>query len=467
MNGFKSKIFEMHNKPGGLCTAWKRKDYIFDLCIDFLIGITPHSDVYKLWEELGMVQDREFITPEDFFIQVIDNHGNKFVVYNDPDKLREHMLSFSPEDEKLIKKFTNDIKKFGSADLRVDIGIRDILRMIPVILLFRKYSLPVSEMAAKFKNPVLKNLFQTAFDWHDQSTIFSMMGAAFMGSGSAGYPIGGSIPLARAIEQRYLDLGGEISYNSPVKRILVEKNQATGIELSDGTVERADIVVSAADGHSTIFNWLDGKYTNDKIKGYYENLDLFPPLVIVSLGVDEDYSNKLHRIRFSSKKPIKVGGEEKDYVLLKNHSYDPTMAPEGKTVLTVQMETNFDYWDKLKDDKEEYHAEKKNIEESVVNAISELYPGIEDKIEVVDVATPLTFVRYTGNWKGSYEGWLVNEKISFTSEMPQTLPGLSNFYMAGQWVSPGGGLYGAATSARKAVKMICKNEKKRFKTTKP
>lgn len=456
----------MHNKPGGLCTAWKRKEYTFDLCIDFLPGISPHSDVYQLWEELGMVQNREFITHKDF-IQVIDNQGNKFIGYTDPDRLREHMLSFSPEDEKIIKSFTNDIKKFSSAELRVDMGILDILRMIPTILLFRKYSLPVSEMAAKFKNPILRNLFQSAFNWHDQSTIFCIMGFAFGGSGFSGYPIGGSLPLAKAIEKRYLDLGGEISYNSQVKRILVEKNQATGIELSDGSRVKADIVASAADGHSTIFDWLDGKYTDDKIKGYYENLDLFPPIIFISLGIDDDYSNEPYKMRFSLKKPIKVGGEEKDVLHLKNHSFDPTMAPKGKTVLTTIIETNFDYWDKLKDNKEEYLAEKRNIEESVINAISELYPGIEDKIEVVDVATPLTFIRYTGNWRGSYEGWLWNEKVSVTSEMPQTLPGLSNFYMAGQWVSPGGGLYGAATTGRKAAKMICKNEKVHFKTTKP
>ena len=25
MNGYKTTIYEMHNKPGGLCTSWKRK----------------------------------------------------------------------------------------------------------------------------------------------------------------------------------------------------------------------------------------------------------------------------------------------------------------------------------------------------------------------------------------------------------------------------------------------------------
>ena len=27
MNGYTSRIFEMHDKPGGLCTAWKRGIY--------------------------------------------------------------------------------------------------------------------------------------------------------------------------------------------------------------------------------------------------------------------------------------------------------------------------------------------------------------------------------------------------------------------------------------------------------
>jgi len=38
MNGYKTRIFEMHDKPGGLCTAWTRKGYTFDGCIHWLTG---------------------------------------------------------------------------------------------------------------------------------------------------------------------------------------------------------------------------------------------------------------------------------------------------------------------------------------------------------------------------------------------------------------------------------------------
>jgi phytoene dehydrogenase-like protein len=51
--------------------------------------------------------------------------------------------------------------------------------------------------------------------------------------------------------------------------------------------------------------------------------------------------------------------------------------------------------------------------------------------------------------------------------MSQTLPGLSNFYMVGQWVSPGGGLPSGIITARNAFKQICKKEGKEFITTTP
>lgn len=38
MNGYRSRIFEMHDKPGGLCTAWERKGYTIDGCLHWLVG---------------------------------------------------------------------------------------------------------------------------------------------------------------------------------------------------------------------------------------------------------------------------------------------------------------------------------------------------------------------------------------------------------------------------------------------
>ena len=74
---------------------------------------------------------------------------------------------------------------------------------------------------------------------------------------------------------------------------------------------------------------------------------------------------------------------------------------------------------------------------------------------MTDVATPMTFERYTGNWKGSFEGWQITPENSYVMMKPlsQTLPGLSSFYMCGQWVEPGGGLPTGVMSARRLIKI--------------
>jgi len=86
-------------------------------------------------------------------------------------------------------------------------------------------------------------------------------------------------------------------------------------------------------------------------------------------------------------------------------------------------------------------------------------------VEEADVATPMTWERYTGNWQASFEGWLLTTRtlgMLFRGGMKSTLPGLRNFYMAGQWVSPGGGVPGVAASARNVMRAICKADKKKF-----
>jgi phytoene dehydrogenase-like protein len=75
----------------------------------------------------------------------------------------------------------------------------------------------------------------------------------------------------------------------------------------------------------------------------------------------------------------------------------------------------------------------------------------------MDVSSPATVFRYTGNWKGTMEGWLVEPGASF-KPLPNTLPGLRQFMMVGQWVMPGGGLPSGPITARPALKAICRHD---------
>jgi phytoene dehydrogenase-like protein len=288
-----------------------------------------------------------------------------------------------------------------------------------------------------------------------------------LSSQNSGFPQGGSLGLAKSIEQRYIGLGGKIHYGAKVKKILVTDNKAVGIQLTDGTEVKADIVISAADGYSTIFEMLDGKYVNKKIRHLYENVPVVPSNLQVSIGVDMDLSgdaglNSVYYL-YELDEPVMIAGEEKKYISIKNYTFDPTFAPQGKSTLVVAFicESAYAYWEKIYQDKEKYRREKKNVEAAVISCLEKIIPGIKEKIEAIDVATPMTIIRYTNNWKGSIMGF----SAPFLLNIPRTLPKLKDFYMVGQWAGDAG-LPGAALGGRDCLEYISAKEKKGFITTK-
>ncbi len=66
MNGYRVKIFELHDLPGGLCTAWERRGYIFDGCIHYLFGSGEGQPFHEMWQELGAVQARPMINHDEY-----------------------------------------------------------------------------------------------------------------------------------------------------------------------------------------------------------------------------------------------------------------------------------------------------------------------------------------------------------------------------------------------------------------
>ena len=140
------------------------------------------SKMYTLWEELGVVQDKQFIN-YTYFNHTLDERGNRFISYTDPDKLREHMLSFSQEDEAADNRHHQmTSKSSGIWICPLNMHSRPYYD-ISDARMFKKYSMPVSELAAQFNNPVLRNLFQMPrLTWHDQSAILLLWTLAWMGS---------------------------------------------------------------------------------------------------------------------------------------------------------------------------------------------------------------------------------------------------------------------------------------------
>jgi phytoene dehydrogenase-like protein len=477
MNGFRTRIFELHKKPGGLCTSWRRQNYVIDGCLHWLIGTSPASGLHQLWRELGALQDTEVIH-NDVYQRIEGDDGRALTFYTDLDRLEKHLKAFAPEDRTTIDAFL----KAARACLRFDMPLGKapelytflerltfFARFFPLLRTFGVWNrISIAQFAQRFRNPVLRRAFLDFF-LPEFPLTFMLFAVSWFHRKMAGYPLGGSLAFSRGIEKRYLGLGGEVAYKARVAKIIVENDRAVGVTLEDGSEHRADYVVSAADGHATIFELLGGRYVDAKVRSFYANLPVFPSLVHVALGVNRTFPDMprcIEGITLPCDPPITIGDTRHDRLWLHIYNFDPALAPGGRTVLKVMLPADYLYWSTLRTDPEKYAAEKERIADAVVDRLDRRFRGLAGEVEMRDVATPVTFHRYTGNWKGCIEGWVpVPRAGGLRMRMRKTLPGLDRFYMAGQWVEPGGGVPVAARSGRNVIQLICRDEKRIFTTT--
>jgi phytoene dehydrogenase-like protein len=458
--GFETEILEMHTMAGGLATAWKRSGFTFENCVHWLVGSKEGGPLNAGWKEVFDLGRLRFF--DDPVFQVLERGDEALTIYRDPGRLRDELLAKAPEDAAAIREFVGLIEKFSKFrfpegdSFLANMGA--LLKMAPHLPALAKYGkLTMAAYAKRFKHPLLNGFFAAGLG--DLSFLAIVFSLAWMADHNADYPIGGSLALIGLVEENYRKLGGRIRFKSRAERVLVEGNRAVGVALAGGEEVRAEVVVSAADGHATIFDLLEGKYADEKVRRVYETYKTFPSYVQVSLGVGADLSGEPGFLTVFLDQGIKIDPETtEDAVSFRVFNFDPTFAPAGKTAVVVFLGTYNDaYWQGLrKNDRPGYEAEKKRVAAEVIALFEKRFPKAKGKVEVVDIATPATVVRYTGNWKGSMEGWLMTPKTGVKTLSP-VLPGLDRFYLVGQWISPGGGLPAGQITGRMVARRICKD----------
>ena len=477
-NGFQTEIYELHDRPGGLCTSWQRGGYTFDGCIHWLMGSGKSSNMHHIWKELG-AGELEYVEWEKYLVALLPD-GDSFTIFTDPDRLEAEILRLGPEDSRFARLFSSKVRAVMRADLPAafdKLSLREALSLLaampaflPVLLKWTR--VPLQGLVEKLKSDRLRAAFRVMFgdamgDF-PAGALFMMLG--YMAKKSAGYPIGGSLAFARAIEAKYLGLGGRIHYRSKVDEIVVEGGRAVGLRGAWGEA-RADYVISAADGRDTLDRLLASSTAKAAVQGCaldaaFTALRPYPSLLYVSYGLDHDCAEAPHMQSFELDEPLSLEGGA---LMLKRLSlrifnFDPGFAPAGKTAATVMIETfNDAYWTGLAArDPAAYAAQKKAVAHAVAAAIEAKLPGFSSWVESVDVATPRTFIRYTNNAHGSFEGWLPTT-ASLMRKLPRTIRGIDGFYMVGQWLNPGGGLPPCGMDGRKLAKKLCHAEGLRFR----
>jgi len=478
MNGYDSHIFEHHRVPGGVAASWKRKGYLIDGGIHFIMGHRPGTSTFEMYRELGTGQVNRIVDIDEWVSLFDQSSGRHLTLSSNLAQMGVDLKEQFPHDARLI----DDLVRNGLATRGMDweaMGMSkppelttlvDVLRMgwsmrRHLRLFVGKNSRSMAEYAEQAHDPWLHWVLRQMF-LPEVPAWFVFMLLGMLADGQLGLLEGGSLAFVLPIERRYKELGGKISYQATVEEILVEGDRAVGVRLADGSEHRSDVVISAADGYSTLYGMLNGRYLDEKAGRRYRDWPLIRPLVMISFGVERGFDDMAWTQIVKLEKPIAVGIRDVEEIMLRVFNYSDRFAPPGRTVVQVSLETEWDYWEQLHADAERYAAVKQRLADEALSRLSAMFPGIEAQVEMTDVATPYTTWRYTRNHRGAYMGWLPTPK-TIMSMIPRTVPGLDSFLMAGQWVSPGGGVPTCLFSGRHAVQILCHRDGKAFRTELP
>ncbi|MBU1880096.1 MAG: NAD(P)-binding protein, partial [Chloroflexi bacterium] len=399
MNGYRSHVFEHHSVPGGVAACWQRGEYLIDGGIHFLMSHKPESAIYDLYHELGIIRDGHFPDLTDYGRFVDETSGRDVTITGNLDRLAADLKAIDPADAGLIDDLVAGARAMQGADMgamgmskppelagRLDTlkqlwGMRRYFRFF-----VGKYNQPLSEYAQAAHDPWLRTLVENLF-LPEVPAWFAFMLLALLADGQMGLLADGSLAFARSIERRYLELGGQVTYKATVEEILVdaERDKAVGVRLADGATapaeHRADVVVSAADGRSTIFKLLGGRYVDDEISKRYETWGLIRPTVMVNYGVARAFAGEPHLTTLKLARPFPVGQQAIEVLMVRIFNYGERFAPPGKTVVQVTFETAWDYWHDLREkDRPGYKAEKARVAAEVLERLEAHWPGLSAQV---------------------------------------------------------------------------------------
>jgi phytoene dehydrogenase-like protein len=465
-SGFRTTIVEHNLALGGVCTAWPRGPYVVDGCIHWLTG----GPFARLYEELGVVPRVELRPIERWMTWRDAIDGSMVDVTRDLARLARDLRALSPDDGEELARFFEEADHIAELDPGVDrpaeiTPLREQLHAlwemrssVKPLVHFRK---PLGTWAREhLRSETLRRFFARLLP-EDAPAMMLLMFLGYLKRGWLSRPAGGTAAFRDAVIDRYRRLGGESVVHATVDEVLVENGQACGLRLDDGTILSGDAVLSTSSTPETVLRLLGGRYDAAALRERLQKWKLFQPIVLASFGVDDPLSAVPPMLLVDRLAPFRVGNTESNYLYLRVCNDDPALAPAGHAVVQAMLPTDYTWWATRGAG---YEAAKEEVARAALAQIEHAIPGIGERVRMTDLATPLTYWRQTRSWRGAYEGWMPNSDSMF-GHVKKKLAGLDRFYMAGQWVEPGGGVPTAVMSGRKAVQILCADTARPFQSS--
>ena len=471
--GYKVEMFEKRDKPGGRAYVYEKNGFKFDGGPTVITAPFMFDDIFTV-----AGKNREdyikFVPCQPFYR--IFNHEGRFFDYNSDEEFTLRQIEqWNEADKKGYLDFLSTTKAIfdkGFVELADApfLKFTDMLKVAPDLIKLQSYRSVYNYVSKFIKDDFLRRCFSfhpllVGGNPFDTTSIYAMIHYLEREWG-VHYAMGGTGSIVKGLCDLIEDLGGKIHLNTEVDEILVDGKSVSGIRLKDGTIHKADHIISNADVPFTYRYLIDEKYrkkyTNRKLDRMHYSMSLF----VNYFGTNRRYTDtklKHHNIILGERykgllKDIfhnKKVSEDFSLYLHMPTITDPSIAPDGCESFYVLSPVPH------LDSGTDWTTAAKPYRDVIMQFLEDNYlPDLQKHIVAEHYIDPIHFRDELNSFKGSAFSVepLLTQSAWFRPH--NRSEEFSNLYFVGAGTHPGAGLPGVLSSSKIAEDLITGNQKK-------
>lgn len=473
-HGWKLLVLEKHGIPGGYATSFRRGDFTFDAVLHMIDGVGKGQKMRRLLEECGVADKIEFVKIKDFGRIILPDYDLR-LPSGDIEGVVSILENAFPHERKGIRSLFRHMTRIFEDQMRFSISKAPFPLQLPFFPFLYRALFPVVNKTCsqlfdkhvqdeKLKAVIYANCFYYGLPPSRLNMPYGVGPNMDYWTEGAYYPKGGN----QAIPDAFVDVikqnGGDILFHNEVVRIITENGKATGVVTGQKVTHQGRKIVSNASPYDTFLAMVGKEKFPPKFISKLDHMEPSISCFVVYLGLDAGFTAALNNTRdyeiFVSdtydldqdyQSGVSCDVEKASFIMTLYSNVDSSLAKNNKFVMGLMQIHGYEYWKRYvgaytAGKKEEYNREKERLAKILIKKAERIVPDISKHIEVMEVATPLTLKRYTGNYNGASYGWANTVRQSNPLQRsPQKTP-IKNLFLSSAWTFPGEGQMGVILS---------------------
>lgn len=451
--GLQVLLLEKHNIPGGCATSFCRGRFEFEVALHQLSGLgTPEKPgpLLNVLDELQVGQALNWLEMENLYRVILPGELYLTLPANREGCVAALKNRF-PEEQEGIDGYFDLVYAFFYELMRA-FYMKDPEITAEKYPLYFKYALKnTAEVLDEFlHDPLLKlalSVYWCYIGLPPSRLSFTDM-AALLFSYLEFKPFhlqGGSQAISAALLDQILQHGGDVRFNCAAKGIQVTDERITGVFTQDDVLIKSRAVVSNVSSLDTYIELLDPAAVKPAKLKELGSSTVGPSAFTIYIGLDCEPND----IGITEATNFICTGTDMEYAFARCRQLDtsndallltcydlvdPGFSPPGCAQVVIVDLKYSEPWESVPP--QQYYQTKLDLAEKIIARVDSLYPGFREHIEEIEVATPLTHMRYLGHPGGAIYGFDQYAKDSslFVSHRSP----IAGLYMAGAWAGSGG-----------------------------